>query len=213
MVELFEKLHQVVRVRRDHTVLRVAHVVVYALDLVQLLGLDFVQNGRAAVLAVGMPVAALQRLDTGLLLLVRVLLLCVVAKVSFVEQGVEDLFLPAVEFGAKALQLAALLVLADEVAGLPLLAHGVGVIVEQMGLAAKVLPVMRVNALRLVMLLVVGAPLSLEVKHVELLLPGHLVDERRFDVRVRVGEGAELFVLAGLGVLGAVLSLILGDVV
>ena len=82
-----------------------------------------------------------------------------------------------------------------------------------MGLAAEVLPVVRVNALRLVMILVIGAPLSLEVEHVELLLPGHLVDERRLDVRVRVGEGAELLVLAGLGVLGAVLCLVLGDVV
>jgi hypothetical protein len=34
------------------------------------------------------------------LLLVKVFLLCVIAKDSFVDQGVEDLFLPAVEFGA-----------------------------------------------------------------------------------------------------------------
>lgn len=80
--------------------MRVAHVVVYALSLVQLFGLDFVQTGVAAVLAVGVPVGTLQRLDTGLLLLVKVFLLCVIAKDSFVDQGVEDLFLPAVEFGA-----------------------------------------------------------------------------------------------------------------
>jgi hypothetical protein len=58
-----------------------------------------------------------------------------------------------------------------------------------------------------------GAPLSFEVEHIELLMPGHLVDEQSLDVRVQVSKGAELFVLAGLDVLGAVLCLILGDVV
>ncbi len=82
-----------------------------------------------------------------------------------------------------------------------------------MRLAAEVLPVVSVNALRLVVLLVVGAPLSFEVEHVELLLTGHFMDEQSLDVRVRMGKGAELFVLAGLDVLGAVLCLILGDVV
>ena len=167
---------------------------------------------RASVLT-RVVVAALEVLLTLLQLLVGVLFLRVVAENGLVDHGVENLLLPAVVLAAVALELAALLVLADEVAGLPRLAHLEGIVLEEVGLAAEVLPVVRVDALRLVVLGVVGAPLRLEVEHVELLVARHLVDQRRLDVLVAVREGAELLVLALLQRLRAELGLVLLDVV
>ena len=160
-----------------------------------------------------MVVAALEVLLTLVQLLVGVLFLRVVAENGLVDHGVENLLLPAVVLAAVALELAALLVLADEVAGLPRLAHLEGIVLEEVGLAAEALPVVRVDALRLVVLGVVGAPLRLEVEHVELLVARHLVDQRRLDVLVAVREGAELLVLALLQRLRAELGLVLLDVV
>lgn len=58
-----------------------------------------------------------------------------------------------------------------------------------MGLSAKVLPIVRIHALRLVVVLVLeGAPLSLEVKHKELSILHELVDQSNLDVYLRVSK-------------------------
>jgi hypothetical protein len=100
----------------------------------------------------------------------------------------ENLFFPAVVPTTIALQRASFLILADEVTCLPLLANLKGVILEEVRLAAEVLPVVRVNTLGLIVLCIVRAPLSLKIKHVELLGPGHFVDQGRFYILVGMGE-------------------------
>jgi hypothetical protein len=128
-------------------------------------------------------------------LLVWILLFRVVAEYRFVHERVEELLLPAVIAGTGGLHWAALLVLADEIAGLPLFADLKRAVGEEVGFAAEVLPVMRVDALGFVVLCVEGTPFGFEVKYVELLIARHLVHERRFDVLIRVRKGAELLVV------------------
>lgn len=92
---------------------------------------------------------------------------------------------------AIALQGASIFVLTNEVASLPLLTDLKRVILEEVRLPPEVLPVVRVDTLRLIVLSVVRAPLSLEVKHKELLVAGHLVDQRSLDVLIRVRKTTE----------------------
>lgn len=125
----------------------------------------------------------------------------------------EDLLLPSVVASAVALERTPLLVLANEVACLPLLTYLKWVVGEQLRLPPEVLPVVSVDALRFVVLSVEGAPLSLEIEHVEFLVAGHLVNQRRLYLKVGVGEAAELLVVALLQSLGAELGLVLLDVV
>ena len=62
------------------------------------------------------------------------------------------------------------------------------IVEEQMRLASEVLPVVCVATLGFIVLSAEGAPLSLEEEHVEVLVAGHLVDQRRLDVSFSVGE-------------------------
>lgn len=85
---------------------------------------------------------------------------------SFVAERVVLLFLPAVAEAATRLLRTALIILRDEKARFPVWAQLVTV-VEDVGFAAEILPVMSVDALGLVMFFVVGTPLGLEVVEVE----------------------------------------------
>lgn len=85
-------------------------------------------------------------------------------------------FFPPVALKAAPLEKASLLVRADEGGGRPVVAELSMLKVEDMGLSSEVLPVVRVIALGLVVLLVEQAPLSLKVKHVEVLILFHGVD-------------------------------------
>jgi len=121
-------------------------------------------------------ISTLQILLALLQFLIRVLLLSIVTKDSLVNHGMEDLFLPAVILATVALELASFFVLADEVARLPRLTDLKGIVLEEVGLASEVLPIVCVDTLSLVMFSVVGAPLCLKVKHIEFLVSRHLVD-------------------------------------
>ena len=114
----------------------------------------------------------------------------------FVDQGVVHLLFPAVGLGAVALEGAAVFVAADEVASLPLVAEFEWGVAKEVGFAAEVLPVVGVEALGFVVLVGEGAPFGFEVKHEELFILGHLVDQRGLDVVLGVGERAVVFVLA-----------------
>lgn len=74
------------------------------------------------------------------------------------------------------LKFASFLILPNKVTSLPLLAHLKRIILEQVGLPPKVLPVVSVDALRLIVLSVIRAPLSFKVEHVELLIASHLMN-------------------------------------
>ena len=125
----------------------------------------------------------------------------------------EDLLFPAVVATAVRLQGTAIFVTADEVSRLPLLADFKRVVGEVVRLSAEVLPVVRVHTLGLVVLLIVRAPLSFEVVHVEVIISVHLVDQRSLDVGVTVGKRAVLLILAFNLSLGAKFCLVALDMV
>lgn len=162
-------------------------VVRYHLKRLQLLRRSFFYGGFATVL-LGMVVAALQILGTLLQLLVGILLLGLITKDRLVDHGVENLLLPAVILAAKRLQRTSLLVLADKMTCTPAFTNLKRIVEEQMRLASEVLPVVCVATLGFIVLSAEGAPLSLEEEHVEVLVAGHLVDQRRLYVSFSVGE-------------------------
>lgn len=82
-----------------------------------------------------------------------------------------------------------------------------------MRLTSEVLPVVRVAALGFIVLSAKGAPLSFKEEHVEVLVAGHLVDQRRFYVSFSVGKRTVLLVLALAEGLGAELCFVLLNVV
>lgn len=97
----------------------------------------------------------------------------------------------------------------DERAALPVLTQG-HLVGEQIWSAAEILEIMSVYTLRFVMFLVEWAPLSLEVKHVEVeiwlaativvmqsfvWICNHLVDQTHLDIFNRVSETAKVAVL------------------
>ena len=143
-----------------------------------------------------MIVTALKVLATLLWFLAWVLLLGIRAALGLVHKWMEHLFFPTVVASTVTLERTSILVLANEVSSLPLFADLIRIVVEELGLAAEVLPVMRINALGLVVLLIVWTPLRLEEVHVEVHVTGHLVDQRRLNIYVRVREGTVLSVLA-----------------
>ena len=131
----------------------------------------------------------------------------VLAWLSFVEHGMVLLFLPSMAALATRLIGTPFVILGNESARLPVLAYLPGVIVVDVGLPPEVLPIMRIHALSLIVLLVEGAPLSLEVEHVEVCVLDHLVDEARLQLLGAVGEGAVVSIITFvqvLRVLGAV---------
>ena len=92
------------------------------------------------------------------------------------------LLLPAVAVAACGLVRAALVVLGDERASLPVGAQLLAIIAEDVGLAPEVLPVVRIDALCLVVFFVERAPLGLEVEHPEVRILRHAVDEPRLEL-------------------------------
>lgn len=82
-----------------------------------------------------------------------------------------------------------------------------------MRLSSEILPIVSVNTLSFIVLCVVRAPLRLEVKHKELLISGHFVDQGRFYVEIRVSKRAKLLVLALLKSLGTKFCFVLLDMV
>lgn len=95
--------------------------------------------------------------------------LALLAGEHLVHERVVDLLFPAVRARTEGLQRTTLVVVADESATLPVLTQLLWVVVKEVRLAAEVLPVVGVNALRLVVLSrQERAPLRLEVEHEEL---------------------------------------------
>ena len=102
---------------------------------------------------------------------------------GLVDERVKLLLLPAMAVGADLEKLAALLVASDKGAALPMLAQ-VDFVGEEVRSAAEVLEVVGVNALRLVVLVVEGTPLSFEKVDVEVEVGfgGEAVHQPHFDV-------------------------------
>ena len=118
------------------------------------------------------------------------------ARVFLVVQRVVLALLPPVALRADRVVRAAVHVVDDEVGRLPVGA-GHRLVGEDVRLPAVVLPVVRVDARRLVVLgEVEGASLRLEVEDVEVVVAGEVVDQLDRDVLLRVREGAEVPVLA-----------------
>jgi hypothetical protein len=120
------------------------------------------------------------------------------AWLSFIDEGMKLLFFPSVAELAGLESFASLFVAGDEGPALPVFAE-LGVVSEQVGFPSVVLEVVGIHALGFVVVVVVGAPLSLEVEDVEvevLILRKDMVDESHLDIFDGVGERAVVSVLA-----------------
>ena len=127
----------------------------------------------------------------------RLVALFLLAGLHLVVEWVVELFLPAVGLVASRLVNASFLIFAYERPCLPVLAHfRVRVVGKDVRFSSEVLPIVRVIALRLVVLLVEWAPLCLEVVHVEVHIFLHKMDDSCLYVPNRVGEGAKFPVFA-----------------
>lgn len=108
------------------------------------------------------------------------------------------------------LERAPFVIVSNESSCLPVLAEVARVVIEELGLASEVLPVVSVDTLRLVVLTVLeGTPFCLEVEHVELLVTRVVMNQARFDLQLGVGERTELAVSALLDFAGTELGLVL----
>lgn len=140
----------------------------------------------------------------------------VLARIQLEVVWVVLLLLPAVRLVAGGLLLTALLGILNELPGPPVGALLFLVQVD-LGFPSVVLPVVGEHAfVSLMFVLVVGAPDGLEVEHVEVVVSLELVDQLDGDLLLRVGETAELPVLAlvfGIEKRLAELSLVLVRVV
>ena len=96
---------------------------------------------------------------------------------SLVDIGVVFLFLPTVVLFAASLHRTALFILSNESFRLPVLAGDKYVIVVELGLSSKVLPVMSIVALCFIVLFIERAPFSFKVKHVEVCIFLHKMDD------------------------------------
>lgn len=86
------------------------------------------------------------------------------------------------------------------------------VVGEDIWLPSEILPIVKIHALGLVMLLVERAALGLEIEHEKVSVLLHLMDEPGLQLLGAVREGAVVTVLTlakVLGILGAVLGLVL----
>jgi hypothetical protein len=116
----------------------------------------------------------------------------------FVNERVELLLLPPMTVRTCVQSLASFLVASDESATLPILTE-LSFIAEEVRLASKVLEVMRIHALSFVVVVVEGAPLSLEeenIKFIVLILGLHMMNQPNFDIFHRMSEGAIVPILA-----------------
>jgi len=117
------------------------------------------------------------------------------ALLGFEEVRMVLLLLPAVGEQTVVLILAALSVLVDEAVGTPLLAEVLGV-VEYVGLAAVVLPVVGVYArLAVVVILTIGAPDCFEVEDIEIIIRQVLLNKLDRELISRVSEAAVVSIL------------------
>lgn len=125
--------------------------------------------------------------------------LLLVTGLCFVDQGVELLLFPAMAEPASLQALAPFRVAGDKGAALPVFAK-LHLVVKEIGSAAKVLKIVRIDTLGLVVLVVEGAPLSLEVEHVEvevdLVRNDNLMEQSDLDVLDGVSKTAKVAILA-----------------
>ena len=106
------------------------------------------------------------------------------------------------------------MIVPDESTPLPVLAELARIIVEQVRLTPKVLPVVRVLALGFVVIVrEIWAPLRFKVVHVELVIFRQLVNKARLQIELRVSERADLPIGTVMRAARAKLRLVLFDVV
>lgn len=110
------------------------------------------------------------------------------ARRSFIERRMVLLLFPAVALRTVAHLLASLVILCDENVRPPAAASDVAVVLEELRVPAKVLVVVGVGALGFVVLLVEGTPLGLVVKHEEIGVSFHVMDQSHLQLLVAVGE-------------------------
>ena len=102
---------------------------------------------------------------------------------SFIDHWVELLFFPSMGEQASSLEYAPLGIFTDESASFPIDTKLIVIVVKEIRLPSKILPIVSIVTLSLIVLLIERAPLSLEVKHIVIAIFSHLVDQSSFYVR------------------------------
>jgi hypothetical protein len=110
------------------------------------------------------------------------------AELCLVVQRMVFKLFPAMTLQAASLEIASLLVGADEGSSRPIFAELLGIDVEDMRLSPKVLPIMGVVTLGLVVFLIEQAPFGLEIEHVKILVFLHGMNDPGLKVRGRVSK-------------------------
>ena len=116
------------------------------------------------------------------------------AWLSLIEHRVILLLLPPVAILTTGLVWATFRILGDEETGFPMRAQLVRVL-ENVGFSSEVLPIMRINALGLIVLFVVRAPLGFEVVNPEVVVTIHRMDKSRLQALGRVGKRTVVTIL------------------
>jgi hypothetical protein len=148
--------------------------------------------------------------------LLVILTLLVFALLRLVYQGVILLFLPPMTLQASSLELAPFLILADESACLPVGAQLWWSVVKQIRLPSEVLPIVRVVTQCLVVVIVEGTPFCFEIKHEEVSIFAHYMDQPALNVAHRMSKRTVLPIVAlvqHMREVSAELSLVLLNVV
>ena len=116
-------------------------------------------------------------------------------RLRLVKKRVVLLLLPSMRVGTARLVRAPFDVLGDECPWLPVVAYLMALIFVDVGFPSEILPIVRINTLGFVVLLIEGAPLCLEVEHVEVTVLLHLMDQSSFKILGAMSERAVVTIL------------------
>ena len=101
---------------------------------------------------------------------------------SFVKHWMVFLLFPPVAAFASRLILASFMILGNKSTRLPIFTDLVRIILKDIRLTSKVLPIVRIYALCLVVVLIERTPFCLEIKHIEVSILLHVVNQPRLQL-------------------------------
>ena len=103
-------------------------------------------------------------------------------RLGLINKRMEFLLFPSMRMETSSLENTAFLVLTNKSSSLPVYTKFIVIIRENVWLSSKILPVMSIVTLSLIVFLIKRTPFSLEVKHIEVIILGHLMDKSSLNV-------------------------------
>ncbi len=105
------------------------------------------------------------------------------------------LLFPTMRSKASSLENTSFFIFTNKGTSLPILTEFLLIIVENLRFSSKILKVMSIVTLSFVVFLVKWTPFSLEIKHVEVLVLGHIMNDSSLDILLWVCEWTKISVL------------------